>query len=158
MNGPNKNIGETGQAALKSSEFFQKISVWILIKWLCRLVLALVFTYAAWDKILDPAGFALSIDNYRLFPLPLIGPMAIFLPWLEIWAALMLFVKRWRRAAALILGALLITFILAVGFNLLRGLDFECGCFGSGGRQAGLILLIQDGMLLICALYVFKKD
>lgn len=122
--------------------------------WVFRLALALVFAYAAIEKIIDPAAFAQSIDNYRLFPAFSIGPLAIVLPWLEMITALAVIIGGpWKRPAALILGVLLISFILAVGFNLARGLDFECGCFGSadGGRRAGLTLLIQDALLLICA-------
>lgn len=122
--------------------------------WIFRLALALVFAYAAIGKIIDPAAFAQTIDNYRLFPVFSIGPLAIFLPWLELTTALAVISGGlWKRPAALILAVLLISFMLAVGFNLARGLDFECGCFGSasGGRRAGLALLIQDALLLVCA-------
>lgn len=128
-----------------------------LTSWLWRLPLAAVFIYAAVEKIIDPADFARSIENYRLFPAWSVGPLAITLPWLELWAALLLFRENWRRSAALILGIMLTAFMLAVGFNLGRGLDFECGCFGSGGRRAGTKLLIQDGLLLICAAMTFFK-
>lgn len=123
--------------------------------WIFRLALGLVFAYAAVEKIFDPAAFALTIDNYRLFPAFSIGPLAIVLPWLEMITALAVLIGGpWKRPAALILAVLLISFMLAVGFNLARGLDFQCGCFGSadGGRRAGLTLLIQDTLLLVCAI------
>lgn len=123
--------------------------------WIFRLALSLVFAYAAVEKIIDPAAFAQTIDNYRLFPAFSIGPLAIVLPWLEMITALAVLIGGpWKRPAALILAVLLISFMLAVGFNLARGLDFECGCFGSadGGRRAGLTLLIQDALLLVCAI------
>ena len=128
-----------------------------LLEWLCRLALALVFFYAAWEKIVNPSGFAQSIDNYRLFPLWSVGPLAVFLPWLEMWAAILLFFNKWKQAAALILGLMLIAFMVSVGFNLSRGLDFECGCFGAGGRRAGTKLLIQDSLLLVCAAVIFFR-
>lgn len=118
---------------------------------LASLPLALVFLYAAWSKIAEPAAFAATIGNYRLLPPWALAPLALFLPWLELWAALLLFFNRWRRPAALVLALLLAVFMLAVGFNLARGLDFECGCFGPGGRSAGLKLLLQDGLLLLLA-------
>ena len=129
-----------------------------IFDWLWRLPLGVVFVYAAWEKIMDPADFAATIYNYRLFPLPVIAPLAIALPWLEITAGLMVLAGVWKRAAALILGVLLVSFIAAVGFNLVRGLDFECGCFGSGSRRAGINLLWQDALLLVCATaLVFKR-
>lgn len=133
--------------ALKKKQFLN------LACWLWRLPLGLVFVYAAAEKIYDPAGFALTIDNYRLFPVLLIGPIAIWLPWLEMLAGLLVLGGgRWERPAALILGVLLLSFMAAVGYNLYRGLDFECGCFGSGSRRAGFNLLWQDALLLICSM------
>jgi uncharacterized membrane protein YphA (DoxX/SURF4 family) len=128
----------------------------LALEWLCRLSLGLVFIYAALPKIADPAAFALALDNYRLFPLVTIAPLALVLPWLEFWAGVLVLGGCWRRPAALILGALLVSFILAVGYNLYRGLDFECGCFG-GGRRAGLALLGQDALLLVCAAILIVK-
>lgn len=127
------------------------------IDWLWRLPLGLVFIYAAAEKITDPAAFAVTIDNYRLFPVFSIGPLAIVLPWLEMWAGILVLAGAWKRPAAVILGVLLTAFILAVGFNLYRGLDFECGCFGSGSRRAGINLLWQDGLMLICAVMLIRR-
>ncbi len=126
--------------------------------WLWRLPLGLVFIYAALEKIIDPEAFALVIDNYRLLPQRLVAPVALTLPWLELWAGVLVLIGLWKRAAALILAGLLTAFLVAVSYNLYRGLDFECGCFGSGSRQAGIDLLWQDGLLLVCALgLVFKR-
>lgn len=136
-----------------NSPFFHSARVSNIFDLFCRLALGLVFAYAAVLKIADPAAFALNIANYRLLPTAVIGPTAIILPWLEFIAALgVLSGGRWKRPAALILTVLLIFFMLAVGFNLARGLDFECGCFGGidGGRRAGLTLLAQDSILLFC--------
>lgn len=125
-----------------------------IFDWLWRVPLGLVFIYAAWGKIADPSAFALMIHNYRLFPLWSLGPLAIVLPWVEILAGILVLVGFGKRPASLILGVLLVSFMLAVGFNLYRGLDFNCGCFsggGGGGREAGFNLLWQDALLLICA-------
>ena len=125
--------------------------------WLWRVPLSLVFIYAALEKIADPAAFALTIDNYRLFPPWSLAPLAIALPWLELWAGLLVLVGFWKRPAAFILGILLIAFMMAVGYNLYRGLDFECGCFGSGSRRAGINLMWQDALLLVCAIMLILK-
>jgi uncharacterized membrane protein YphA (DoxX/SURF4 family) len=127
--------------------------------WLWRLPLGAVFIYAAVGKIADPAAFAAAIDGYRLFPRLFIGPLAIVLPWLELSAGLSVLTGFWKRPAALILAALLCGFMLAAAFNLYRGLDFQCGCFGSGdgGRRAGLALLAQDALLLFCAAAIWLR-
>lgn len=125
--------------------------------WLWQMPLGLVFIYAAWGKIQDPAAFAITLDNYRLLPLTLIGPLAILLPWLEMVAGILVTAGLWKREAALILGILLIIFMTAVSFNLARGLDFDCGCFGSGQSRGAFSLLWQDALLLVCAAMVIIK-
>ncbi|KXS56328.1 MAG: hypothetical protein AMR96_03285 [Candidatus Adiutrix intracellularis] len=128
----------------------------LILEWLCRLSLGLIFIYAALPKITDPTAFALTLNNYRLFPLVTITPLAFILPWLEFWAGILVLCDYWKRPAALILGILLTSFILIVSYNLYRGLDFECGCFGNG-RRTGMTLLEQDALLLACAVILIVK-
>lgn len=126
--------------------------------WLWRIPLGVIFLCAAFGKIIDPVTFAESIYSYRLFPWWSLGPLAIFLPWVELWTGVLVLAGFWKKSAALIMSVLLLSFILAIGYNLARGLEFECGCFGSicfgtggSGREAGFNLLWQDALLLICA-------
>lgn len=128
----------------------------LILEWLCRLSLGLVFIYAALPKITNPATFAITLYNYRLFPLVTITPLTFILPWLEFWAGILVLCGYWKQPAALILGILLISFILAISYNLYRGLNFECGCFGDG-RRAGMTLLEQDTLLLACAVILIIK-
>ena len=70
-----------------------------------RIVLAAVFLYAGGLKALDPAGFALSIDNYRLLPYPVAAALALYLPWLELGSGLAMLWSRIRLGAlAVLLG------------------------------------------------------
>jgi len=39
--------------------------------------------------------------------------------------------------------------------TLIRGIDVECGCFGSLGRQVDYKLLLTDSALLFFALNIF---
>ena len=64
----------------------------------------------------------------------------------------------WRREAAAITAALLVMFLVAVGYVLWQGIDVEhCGCFtvGGEGRSAGWTLIASDLGLLALALYVW---
>jgi hypothetical protein len=94
-------------------------------------VLGLVFLAAGLLKIVDPAGFAVSIARLRIAPMALLGLVAILLPWIEAVAGLSLFVPRLQVAASRLTLALLIgvTAILAIAH--LRGTAAACGCFGS---------------------------
>ena len=55
-----------------------------------RIALGLVFIAAALPKIGDPPGFAKAIWAYQLVPGPVLNPMALVLPWLELLCGLAL--------------------------------------------------------------------
>lgn len=95
-----------------------------------RVLLGLVFVYAAVYKIKYPPGFAKEIFAYGIVPDSLVNLMAIYLPWLELLAGLALVVGVAPRAAGAITACLLVVFLLAIGTRFARGeTDFECGCF-----------------------------
>jgi uncharacterized membrane protein YphA (DoxX/SURF4 family) len=117
-----------------------------------RLILGGVFVFAGALKIYDPGRFALDIANYRLVPHELINLFAITLPWVEVLGGFFLLFGLWLRASALIVLAMTIMFFLAISSALTRGLDIECGCFGTvGGRRIGLMSLLFDTGLLCMA-------
>lgn len=95
-----------------------------------RLVLAAVFLGAAIPKLQDPAQFARDIDNYRMLPDLLIGPLAIGLPAAEVVLAAALIVGVHARGAALACVAMLIAFAVGMVQAIARGIDLDCGCFG----------------------------
>ncbi len=108
-----------------------------------EVVLGCVFIYASFHKIMDPPDFAHMVYNYKMTPGPLINLIAIYLPWIEAvaGAALVLGLKG-RKGGAAIVGAMLLVFIAAIGFNLLRGNIIECGCLeGSDPNQTPAQLL-----------------
>ena len=105
---------------------------WLTHPWLTirvQLALGALFVIAAIPKIADPPSFAHMIYNYRIVPAQLINLMALTMPWVELLAGLALIIGVWRRAALLLIGAMLIVFITAIGINLARGNAIDCGCF-----------------------------
>jgi hypothetical protein len=96
-----------------------------------QFVLAAVFVVAAFDKIVDPPGFAHEIHNYALVPGVAINALALVLPWIEMVCGLALFIGFARRTSARILGVLLVVFVIALSINLVRGRPVDCGCFGT---------------------------
>ena len=120
-----------------------------------RWILGLVFLAAAIPKIVAPHDFALVVFHYQMVPYPLVSLFGIYLPWLELVAALaLLFVPRLRSAAAWILLGLLIVFTAAIAVNLGRGIDIACGCFSVNPRvgHLGAWNLIRNGFLIALAL------
>ena len=98
---------------------------------LSRGVVGGVFLLAGISKALNTGAFAAEISAYQLVPAPLVPPMALALPWLEIVLAAYLLLGLAQRWAATAAGALLLVFIGAMAATLVRGLTLECGCFGN---------------------------
>jgi uncharacterized membrane protein YphA (DoxX/SURF4 family) len=134
---------------------------WLLHTWVtlvARIALGLAFLAAALTKLADPPGFAKAIWAYALVPAWSLNPLALVLPWLELFCGLALCLGFWLRAAALWVGALLLSFSLALAINLTRHHPVDCGCFGTAApktqaerlvdmrwsllRDVGLLLLV----------------
>ena len=81
-------------------------------------------------KIAAPQQFLLDVIGFQLLPYPLAWITAFFLPWLELFCACALFVRRLHRGAAAWLALLSSAFILSLMVAEVRGLDLACGCFG----------------------------
>jgi len=125
-----------------------------------RILLGGVFIYSGCAKILDPAGFAQAIAAYQLVPTIWGNLMALFLPWLELVCGICLITGWIARTSALIVMVLLLIFMAAIGITLYRGLDIDCGCFGSSTGASGnmYIDLLRDGILMaMAAIVVFKN-
>lgn len=120
------------------------------------LILATVFVGAALPKLVDPAGFALAIHHYHLAPDGLINLMAIYLPALELCAALGLLLPRTRRAAAWLTGLMLLIFTAALASAIVRGLDVSCGCFTTNPEagRVGILNLARNGALLLLIAWI----
>lgn len=127
------------------------------LSWACRGTLAAVFLFAGVPKLLDPAAFATSIDNYHMMPASWVGPLALFLPVLEIIAAICLLTGLWWRGATFLLVAMLAAFILGIAQAMVRGIEIDCGCFGAAAESelgawsiARNLALIACGCLAVC--------
>ena len=149
-------------------EATRRPALWNSLEWLCRLVLAAVFLFAAYPKLLDPVAFAKAIENYRV-AFPIIGKEYVylaagFLPALELVTALALLWNRTKRAASLLSIGMLVMFIILIGQAVARGLNIDCGCFGTGataklmGRAVGLKAILEDVLWLAMAVYVYVRS
>jgi len=122
-----------------------------------RFILAFVFIIAAADKISDPAAFAQSIENYRVFPIWSVNIIALFIPWLEIYTGVLLISGTAVRENLIIIGLLLIAFIILVLSAVFRDLNIDCGCFGtSNAQKVGFYKVIENSVLLVIARIVYR--
>ncbi len=126
-----------------------------------RLILGALFIYSALTKITDVEYFAKSLYNYRLLPEETLNFFALIIPWLEFVVGLLLIAGIYVRESALLGTILMIIFIAAVGIALARGLDIECGCFGTrDGSKVGVLKIIEDIFILFGFIWlsVFGSD
>ncbi|MBW1812821.1 MAG: DoxX family membrane protein [Deltaproteobacteria bacterium] len=122
-----------------------------------RWVIGIIFVYASIHKIADPAAFAKIIYGYYLFPYLSINLIAIILPFLEFYSGIFLLLGIYPRSATAIIIGLLFGFITAISINLLRGHEFDCGCFsfnGSDSKVASIQLLVRDIFYFVFSLYI----
>jgi len=125
-----------------------------------RLYLGGVFLLACYHKILYPADFALDVATYQILPLELINLQAIVLPWIELFAGVMLVVGFRVRASALLISGMMVMFIVALAMALQQGLDMGCGCFASEGGDDPISwhTLVRDAVWLAMGLYILALD
>ena len=123
---------------------------------LSRIVLGGVFLVAGASKVLDPGALAASIRSYEL-PLPewFVSLSAHALPFLEILLGLYLLAGLFTRLSAWATNGLMILFILALMQGAMRGLQIDCGCFGSSTEAGNLWLdAARDVGLLVLGLHI----
>ncbi|MDH3884463.1 MAG: DoxX family membrane protein [Desulfobacterales bacterium] len=122
-----------------------------------RWILGLTFIYASLHKILAPADFAKIIYGYNLFPEIFINLIAIIIPFLELVTGFALIIGFYPRSAAITINGLLLAFIVALTINLIRGHEFDCGCFSagqSGYSRSPKVTLIRDIIYFVFGLQI----
>jgi putative oxidoreductase len=136
---------------------FQNTGFELIARW----VLGGLFLFACYHKIVEPAHFAKIIYGYYLFPDFSINLIAIILPFLELFAGIALVLGIYPRSAVLIINATLFAFIVAISINLIRGHEFDCGCFsfGAAGDTFSVVqLLLRDIVCFLLGLQVLFFD
>ena len=112
---------------------------------LCRIGVGLVMIAAALGKIGDPGAFASQIHHFRMIPVAGENLLAITLPWVELLVGLAMVLGPRARSGAWLSLAMMVVFTVAVGQAMARGLDIECGCFGTADAQhVGTVKLLEN--------------
>ena len=126
---------------------------------LLRIFLGFIFIYSGFIKIIDAQSFSNSILNYKLLPEFLINFLAIILPWVELITGLLLLFGIAVKENAFIINLLLAVFIIAITINIIRGLDINCGCFGTkSGTKIGAAKLLENGFLFLIGILLMIYD
>ncbi|MCS6245822.1 MAG: DoxX family protein [Opitutus sp.] len=128
------------------------------VGWGARITLAGLFLWAGIRKAMEPELFLQDIESYELLPYRWAWLMSIWLPFLEITAAVaLLMTLKWAQAGALVIGGLLLVFLGAIISGWVRGLTLSCGCFGASTEPANYLWLVVRDVLMLGLVAVVVK-
>lgn len=130
----------------------------LFLSYFLRLILAAVFIYASYDKLVHPDVFAERIVDFRILPYSIVNFTAIFLPVLESIPSVFLLIGVWTRAIILLFSTLLFIFIGAMSSVIIRGIElYGCGCFVTAptAEKLGWLSMWREGTLLACAVTLY---
>ena len=126
-----------------------------------RIVLAMAFLVAGTLKLHDPMTFAATVDAFGILPAPLVMPVAVILPAVEVLGALALIFD--IRGSLGLITLMLLVFMAVLGWGMHMGLDIDCGCYGPDDPEAEAFAgirgaLRRDLFMLGCAaaLYAWR--
>ena len=130
-----------------------------------RVILGIMFIYASYDKILDPAGFSKNIHNFHITPTAVENLAALIIPWLELIIGVFLIFGLFLEGTTSIVMVLLIFFIGILSQAVFRGIDVHCGCFkleadaGTTNFRLELIKRICEDIIYLGMAFIVKfKD
>jgi peroxiredoxin len=125
-----------------------------LVLLFARLLLALVFLVASLAKLGDLAGSRQALRDFGV-PALLANPFGLLLPLAELVVAVGLLLPALAWWGALGALALLLLFVVGIGYNLARGRQPDCHCFGQlHSAPAGWSTLIRNLVLTAIAALV----
>lgn len=107
-----------------------------MVRWLgllARLVLGGVWLWAGLAKLPHPQTSISAVRAYQLLPTGLAETVGHVLPWLEVVVGACLVLGLLIRFTGVVSGLLLVAFVIGMISVWSRGIEIDCGCFGSGG-------------------------
>jgi uncharacterized membrane protein YphA (DoxX/SURF4 family) len=119
--------------------------------WPIRVALGFMFLYSSSGKLGDLAAVVENVRQYKLLPEPLPIPFGYALPFGELALGIMLLLGIFTRLAAAGGSLLMIGFMIAIAFSLLRGgAQPDCGCFAlSAGETLSWATFGRDVVFLV---------
>jgi hypothetical protein len=127
-----------------------EIAAVLLLAWVVRAALAVLFATALWHKARAPREFFAALGNYRVLPAALVPAAAVAVMFAEAVVLAGLLATPMPVAPFAVLAALLLLgYAMGMAVNLGRGrTSIDCGCHGFSGRQqiAGWMVVRNLGL------------
>lgn len=123
-----------------------------------RVALGAMFVAAGALKIGHFDLFASQIAGFQILPHPLIAPLALLLPFVEVLLGAYLILGLFTRYAAAFAALQMWLFAAAIGSAVVRGISASCGCFGpSDTTMTSWPEVARDAAIgLVCALVAWR--
>lgn len=125
---------------------------------LIRILVSGMFGVAACFKLAEPNMTHLFVYQYQLVSWELSQQLAVVLPWVELLAALGLWISRVRLGASILCAGLTIVFLGALSAALVRHIDITCGCFGAADTATTLVPRILEDLGLLALSMLLVKE
>ena len=124
-----------------------------------RLIVGVVDLLAGLVKFPDPAGNVRQVRAFDILPEAIVPTVGHALPTIEIIIGVALILGLLTRVFAVIGALFFLAFIIGIASAWARGLEINCGCFGSHGVPADphrqyAVDIARDIGLLICCLWL----
>ena len=134
--------------------------VWVKnITLIGRLLIGILFIVSGLTKLFALDRFIITVYQFKLIPEFIIPYFAFTLPIIEYLLGFSLLLGMFIRQAAQGLQFLVVTFILAIIINLIRGNIVECGCFGNFiVEHISISILLRDFLLLSLSIFISRQN
>jgi uncharacterized membrane protein YphA (DoxX/SURF4 family) len=124
-----------------------------------RLIVGVVDVWAGVAKFPDPAGNVRQVRAFQILPEAVVPTVGHALPAVEILIGAMLLLGLLTRTFAVLAGLFFVAFIIGIASAWARGLEINCGCFGSHGVPANphrqyAVDIARDLGLVICSVWL----
>ncbi len=147
-------MAETIVQSAANAPYFETASWKRMIAVICAVLLGIVFAVSGGWKVVSPLKAGELLEQAQVpAGFGVLGAAALGV--LELFAAFLLFVPRFRRWGGLLASALMIFFIAWIGYYYPVLVGRECSCFPIIKRTVGPGFFITDGVWLLMGLAVF---
>ncbi len=125
----------------------------ILVRFVLRVILGIVFIVSGAAKMWDIYGFSNVVRGYGILPESLVVPVSIIIPFAEFVLGTMLLMNFYSRAASLLLFVMVIVFTGLSAMKYFSGNTSNSGCFGKLiDRNINPNLFVENAALVVALL------